>query len=88
MKEARAEKPKRYDSDPVVEELRVCNRLLAVMATRGMDQKLAIALLDGVGFQPRQIAIALGVTSNAVSITLHRLRKTQVPTEAEIAGGK
>lgn len=63
------------DLGDVVAELRRSNRLLAVLATRGLDQKESVLLLDAVGFQPRQIAAVLGVTANRVRVALHRARK-------------
>lgn len=62
--------------DPVLTaEVRRTNRLLAVLAVKGMEQRQAIAFLETAGFRPAEIATALGITRNAVNITLHRLRK-------------
>lgn len=61
--------------DALLAELKRTNHLLAVMAVKGMEQRQAIAFLDGAGFRPADIATAIGVTRNAVSITLHRIRK-------------
>jgi DNA-directed RNA polymerase specialized sigma24 family protein len=76
----------------VVEELRtsnhlltVQNRLLAVMATRGMEQRLAVLMLDSVGLQPKQIAAVLGATPNSVSVALHRARKAAQARPSAIA---
>lgn len=68
----------------ILGELRTSNRLLAVLATKGLEQKQAIAFLDSVGFQPLQIAAALGITANTVRVALHRLRKA---TQAAPEGG-
>jgi DNA-directed RNA polymerase specialized sigma24 family protein len=65
--------------DLMLAELRTANRLLAILATRGMEQKEAIALLLGMSFTPRAIADALSVTPNAVSIAIHRMRKAEQP---------
>ncbi len=62
-------------SDDVVAELRTANRLLAVLATRGLEQRDAVLLLDAVGLQSRQIAAALGIKPTTVRVTLHRARK-------------
>jgi DNA-directed RNA polymerase specialized sigma24 family protein len=63
-------------------ELRTANRLLAILATRGMEQREAIALLVGMSFTPRAIATALSMTPNAVSVAIHRMKKAeQHPTE-------
>lgn len=66
-------------NDLMLAELRTANRLLAILATRGMEQKEAIALLLGMSFTPRAIAAALSVTPNAVSITIHRMKKAEQP---------
>jgi DNA-directed RNA polymerase specialized sigma24 family protein len=65
--------------DLVLAELRTANRLLAILATRGMEQKEAIALLLGMSFTPRAIASALSITPNAVSIAIHRMKKAEQP---------
>lgn len=57
-------------------EARKSNHLLAVIATKDMNQARAIGFLDSVGLQPKDIAAVLGITSNAVSIALHRMRKS------------
>jgi len=70
----------------LIDEQRITNRLLAVMAIKGMEQPKAISFLDSVGLEPRQIAAAIGITRNAVSIALHRMRKAaDLP---EIADGQ
>lgn len=63
--------------DLVLAELRTANRLLAILATRGMEQREAIALLHGMSFPPRAIAAALSITPNAVSVAIHRIKKTE-----------
>ena len=65
--------------DPVLTELRTTNRLLAILATRGMGQKDAIALLQGMSFPVRAIALALSMTPNAVSVAIHRMKKAEQP---------
>lgn len=57
------------------EELRTANRLLAALATRGMQQRQAILLLDALAFQPKQIAQVLDITANSVRVALHKARK-------------
>ena len=66
-------------NDRVVAELQTANRLLAILATRGMEQRDAIALLNGMSFSPRAIAAALSITPNAVSIAIHRMKKADQP---------
>lgn len=63
--------------DPVLTELQTTNRLLAILAVRGMEQKDAITLLMGMSFPPRAIAAALSITPNAVSIAIHRMKKAE-----------
>ena len=65
--------------DLVLTELQTTNRLLAILATRGMEQKDAIALLLGMSFPPRAIAAALSITPNAVSVAIHRMKKAEQP---------
>jgi DNA-directed RNA polymerase specialized sigma24 family protein len=64
------------EGSSILAELKTSNRLLAVLATRGMEQKDAILLLDAVGFQPSQIAGVLAISPNAVRVSLYRLRKS------------
>lgn len=63
------------DTDRIISELRTSNRLLAIMACRGMQQKDAILLLEAAGFKPTQIASVLSISPNAVRISLHRMRR-------------
>jgi DNA-directed RNA polymerase specialized sigma24 family protein len=69
--------------DLMLAELRTANRLLAILATRGMEQREAIALLLGMSFTPRAIAAALAITPNAVSIAIHRMKKAEQPATRE-----
>lgn len=71
-------------NDLVLAELRTANRLLAILATRGMEQKEAITLLLGMSFTPRAIAAALSITPNAVSIAIHRMKKAEQPSAEKI----
>lgn len=75
MAKKNAERGDVSQDDLVLAELRTANRLLAILATRGMEQREAIALLHGLSFPPRTIAAALSVTPNAVSIAIHRMKK-------------
>jgi DNA-directed RNA polymerase specialized sigma24 family protein len=63
------------NSDSVVDELRKANHLLALILVKGMPQRAAITALDAIKFTPKQIAAALGITANAASVALHRIRK-------------
>jgi DNA-directed RNA polymerase specialized sigma24 family protein len=77
MAKKNAERDDTSRNDLMLAELRTANRLLAILATRGMEQKEAIALLLGMSFTPRAIADALSVTPNAVSIAIHRMKKAE-----------
>lgn len=46
-------------------------------------QKKQIAILADSGFQPREVADILGTTSNAVSVTLHAIRKERREKKTE-----
>lgn len=72
---AKSRRPEGSEVAQVLAELQTSNRLLAVIATKGTEQPKAIAFLDSLGFEPKGIAAALGITSNAVSIALYRQRK-------------
>ena len=50
-------------------------RVVTVSATQGMKQGEQIALLDRVGFPPKEIADLLGTTRNTVNVALSNLRK-------------
>jgi CRP-like cAMP-binding protein len=50
-------------------------RVVTVSATKGMKQGEQIALLDRVGFTPKEIADLLGTTRNTVNVALSNLRK-------------
>lgn len=73
------------DHDPVLDELRMSNRLLAMLAVRGLAPKEAILLLDAVGFRPAQIGAVLGMSPNAIRVSLHRSRKltSETPSSGE-----
>jgi hypothetical protein len=62
-------------SRPVIAQLKITNRLLAILVTKSVDAKQAISVLSSAGLQPSEISAALGTTPNAVRIALHRLRK-------------
>jgi len=84
MAKKNTERADAFRNDLVLAELRTANRLLAILATRGMEQKEAIALLLGMSFTPRAIASALSITPNAVSIAIHRMKKAEQPAAEKI----
>ena len=50
-------------------------RLLATNAIKGLTQREQIAILNQVGFPPREIADLVGTSSNTVRVELVALRK-------------
>lgn len=52
-------------------------KLLALEATEGKTLKTQVALLSGVGLQPKQIASMLGKTPHHISVVIHELKKEQ-----------
>lgn len=61
----------------VIAKLDQLLRVLTVSVTKGMKQGEQIALLDRVGFQPKEIADLIGTTSNTVSVALSNMRKVK-----------
>jgi DNA-directed RNA polymerase specialized sigma24 family protein len=61
--------------DDLLTELRRITKLLVLIATKDQKQKDQIRLLDGLKFQPKEIAELLGTTSNTVNVALHSIRK-------------
>ena len=61
----------------VLEKLDQMLRVLTISVTSGLKQKEQIALLDRVGFTPKDIAGLLGTTSNTVNVALNALRKAK-----------
>jgi hypothetical protein len=61
--------------DPTVSASEKIARLLALLATQGMDTDEAAIKLDGVGFSARQISALLDVGPNYLNVARHR-RKT------------
>jgi CRP-like cAMP-binding protein len=74
--------PKSFE-DLVLKKLDNLLRLLAADVTQGMKQGEQIALLDRVGFPPKEIADLVGTTSNTVSVTLNNLRKRKAGKEGK-----
>lgn len=66
--------PKTFE-DLVLKKLDVLVRVVTASVTKGMKQGEQIALLDNLGFPPKEIANLLGTTSNTVNVALSRLRK-------------
>ncbi|MFA5877618.1 MAG: hypothetical protein WC880_04650 [Candidatus Paceibacterota bacterium] len=67
----------------VLEELKRISSILVIKELRDMremSQKDQVELLTSLGFRPIEIATMLGVTANAVSITISRARKN--PTKS------
>jgi len=71
-----------------VEKLDQILRILVISATRGLKQREQIALLDGVGFQPKLIAELLGTSSNTVRVELVALRKSSAKNRMRVTKGE
>jgi CRP-like cAMP-binding protein len=61
--------------DLVLAKLDNLLRVMTIGVTREMKQNDRIALLNRVGFQPKEIADLLGTTGNTVNVALSNLRK-------------
>jgi DNA-directed RNA polymerase specialized sigma24 family protein len=66
--------PKTFE-ELVTDRLDKLLRVATASATRGMKQGDQIALLDRIGFPPREIADLIGTTSNTVNVALSTFRK-------------
>ncbi len=66
--------PKTFE-DLVLAKLDHLLRVVTASVTKGMKRNEQIALLDRVGFPPKEIANLLGTTGNTVNVTLSNLRK-------------
>lgn len=70
--------------EEILQELRRITKLLALTATRDQIQRDRIAVLSGIGFQPKEIANLLGTTAGTVSVTLTAIRKKAKGKEGKI----
>ncbi|HWR72482.1 MAG TPA: hypothetical protein VN604_04895 [Nitrospirota bacterium] len=61
----------------ILHELRMIKRLLAHSLVSDDKQIAQIGKLSAVGFQQKEIAALLGITSNTVNTTLNRLKKVK-----------
>lgn len=71
----------------IINRLDVLARLLALDLPEKISQPEKIKILSSMGIQPKDIAIILGVTPNAVRIALHKImkkRKSSKKQEEEI----
>lgn len=68
--------PKSFE-EVIITKLDHLLRVLTVSVTREMKQNEQIALLDRLGFQPREIADLLGTTRNTVNVALSTRRKAK-----------
>ncbi len=66
--------------DLVLQRLDEMVRLLAVIAKRGTRQSDLILELGDQGLSPKRIAELVGTSANAVSVTLHKMRKGKKQT--------
>jgi DNA-directed RNA polymerase specialized sigma24 family protein len=63
--------------DPTALKIDKILRILAVIATKGMNQRQQIAVLHQARLQPKEIADLLGTSSNTVRVELVALRKSK-----------
>lgn len=63
--------------DIVLQRLDEMVLLLAIIAKRGTRQSELITELGQQGLSPTRIAQLLGTSPNAVSVTLHKMRKAR-----------
>lgn len=61
----------------ILNRLDVLARLLALNLPEKISQPDKIEILSNMEMQPKDIATILGVTSNTVSIALHRIKKKE-----------
>lgn len=59
----------------LIQEMRKMNKLLALMATKDLQQNEKVGVLSDAGFAQKEIADLLGITANTVNTTLNRLKK-------------
>lgn len=60
---------------PDVRALDRIGRLLAMLATKGLNQKDQVLFLKGAGFEIAEIAEIADITPHHVSVTLHDAKK-------------
>lgn len=70
------------------EKLDQALRMLAMIAVKGLPQTEQIATLSQVGMAPKDIASALGTTSNTVRVALVSIRKSGRQKKRRIVGLK
>jgi DNA-directed RNA polymerase specialized sigma24 family protein len=66
--------PKSFE-ELVTDKLDKLLRVVTASVTRGMKQGDQIALLDRIGFPPKEIADLIGTTGNTVNVALSTFRK-------------
>jgi DNA-directed RNA polymerase specialized sigma24 family protein len=59
----------------ILDTLRQVVRLLSIDTTRGLPRGEQILMLQRAGLQPREIAEALGIKPNAVSVALYQSKR-------------
>jgi DNA-directed RNA polymerase specialized sigma24 family protein len=67
-------------------EIRRMSRLLALVATKDVDSREAVLMLTRAGYTQSEAGAILGMTKNAVALTLFRNRRTG-GRKARSAGG-
>lgn len=62
-------------TEKLLEEMIKMNKLLAISATKGMDNNEKIDILIRAGYKYKEIADLIDVSENAVKLTAFRKRK-------------
>lgn len=74
MAETRKAKPNEIESPSIGTDIRRLTNVAALLLVKGESQPEKIRALAAAGYSNTEIATLLGITANAVAITLHRLR--------------
>lgn len=67
--------PEQFSS--IERKLNLIVKLLTIQAIGDKEYRQQVALLDGMGLQPKEIAELTGKSGNNVNVTLHLIRKSQ-----------
>lgn len=64
-------------SEKILFELKKISKLISLSITKDESQKQQIILLNSAGLSPKEIAELINTTSNNVSVTLNRSKKSK-----------
>lgn len=62
-------------NDELLSEIKKLNKLLILFLTKDFSQNEKIQFLSTAGFMPKEISEIIGTTSNAVRVSLVRIKK-------------